>query len=88
MNDNKLISYLIEKGRGVGLSAVEYAKKFYKKAEFLKWNQKNYFKDYYQINKERYKERAERNRGKFVYFLTDENNKILYINNRFAPRRN
>ena len=78
MND-KLISYLIEKGKEVKLSAVEYARKFYKKADFIKWSQKSYFKEYYQANKERYKERAERNRGKFVYFLTDENDNILYI---------
>lgn len=92
--EERLVDYLLQKGKELGLSAVEYAKRLYKRKDFTEWSKKEYFKEYYQTNKDQYKERAERNRGKFVYFLTDENDKVLYIGstvnlkNRIAWHKN
>ncbi len=76
MNDDEnLVKFLIKQGRKVGLSAVEYAKRFYKNTDFFKYLEKqHYFKDYYKNNKEKYAVE----KGKFVYLLLDDN-KVVYV---------
>lgn len=94
MDDEKnLVKYLIREGKKLGISAVEYAKKFYKNTEFFKYLEKqNYFKDYYSNNKEKYIKNKQKYNGKFVYFLLRDN-KVIYIgstvniNNRISVHR-
>lgn len=79
IDDENLVKYLVREGRKLGISAVEYAKKFYKNTDFFKHlEKKNYFKEYYEINKEKYVENRQKHEGKFVYFLLRDN-KIIYI---------
>lgn len=80
IDDENLVKYLIKQGRKMGLSAVEYAKKFYKNTEFFKYlEKKNYFKDYYENNKDKYKENVKKHEGKFIYLLVSENDEVVYV---------
>ena len=79
IDDENLVKYLIRQGKKVGLSAVEYAKKFYKNTDFFKHLEKqHYFKEYYENNKDKYAENREKHNGKFVYFLIRDN-RVIYI---------
>ncbi|MGM9544329.1 MAG: GIY-YIG nuclease family protein [Romboutsia timonensis] len=79
-DDEKLIQYLIKQGKKFGLSAVEFAKRFYKNTDFFKYLEKqNYFKDYYKNNKEKYVENAKKHEGKFIYLLVSENDEVVYV---------
>ena len=80
IDDENLVKYLIREGRKLGISAVQYAKKFYKNVDFFKYlEKKNYFKDYYENNKEKYKENVKKHEGKFIYLLVSENDEVVYV---------
>ena len=80
VNDDKnLVKFLIKQGAKAGLSAVEYAKRFYKNTDFFKYLEKqHYFKDYYKNNKEKYVENAKKHEGKFIYLLVSDD-EIVYV---------
>lgn len=79
-DDSNLVKFLIREGKKLGLSAVEYAKKFYKNTEFFKYlEKKNYFKEYYEHNKDKYKENVKKHEGKFIYLLVSENDEVVYV---------
>ena len=79
IDDENLVKYLIREGKKLGISAVQFALKYYKNSEFFKYLEKqHYFKEYYENNKERYVENRQKHEGKFVYFLLRDN-KVIYI---------
>lgn len=80
IDDENLVKYLIKQGKKMGLSAVQYAVKFYKNTDFFKYLEKqHYYKEYYENNKEKYVENAKKHEGKFVYLLVSENDEIVYV---------
>ena len=80
MDDENLVKYLIREGKKLGISAVQFALKYYKNSEFFKYLEKqNYFKEYYKNNKDKYKENVKKHEGKFIYLLVSENDEVVYV---------
>ena len=80
IDDENLVKYLIREGKKLGISAVQFALKYYKNSEFFKYLEKqNYFKEYYEHNKYKYKENDKNHEGKFIYLLVSENDEVVYV---------
>ena len=83
--DEILREYLIREGAKNNMSAVQFAlSELYNNEDFEKlFGTKeyisDYMRDYYPDHKDYWKERRDRTKGKFVYFLLDNEDNIIYV---------
>ena len=82
--DELLVEYLINEGKKMGMSAVEYALSEYNSEDFEKvYKQKeymaDYMKDYYPEHKDYWKEWKDKTKGMYVYLLLNDKNNVIWV---------
>lgn len=75
----KLIEYLIRKGREKELSAISYVKNgYYSVEDFTEEERRRYFREYYVEHKDKYREYREKRKFPCVYLLLKDN-VVVYV---------
>lgn len=89
----KLVEYLIQKGKEKELSAINYVERgYYNVEDFIDAERRRYFREYYWEHKDKYRDYREKRKFPCVYFLLKDN-VVVYvgstedISNRIAQHK-